>query len=407
MMQNNQKKYLVYLNVVSAFAVVMLHVNHKFWEFSYDKFWIVANIIESVFYFAVPVFFMISGVNLIGYSRRYSTQEYAIKRIDKVVIPFIAWSILGRLYIVLKDNLWRTNGLQVVLDNLIYVIMLVLIVWGYIYLSRCRTNASTTHSLITKILKVALYAQLGIVILLLSDAHSGVGHILHSILNTSYISIYWFFIPLFLIYVSIPILERIDLPSRDQFFKWAIIATFIINFLLKFVLSLFNKEGYIANFQLPIINSYLWFVLVGYYLHKYPLKPVYRKWLYLAGILGLLMHLGGTHYLSYRDGELNQFLKGYLNVPSILYALALFVLFQNLPLQFFKGKLWQICQWFATETFGVYLIHWFIIDGLEHVLSINPYSSFYRIFGGIAIFILSTLLVKALKRIPYMRYILP
>ena len=88
--------YISFASVVSAIAVLYLHVNGCFWKFDADAgYWPSANIIESVFYFAVPVFFMISGVTLLDYNERYSTKEYFKKRIAKTVIPYVAWSFIG------------------------------------------------------------------------------------------------------------------------------------------------------------------------------------------------------------------------------------------------------------------------------------------------------------------------
>ena len=83
-------RYLSFLSVVACLAVVFLHTNGCFWNFSATgRYWLTANIIESVFYFAVPVFFMISGATLIDYSERYSTTVFFKKRILKTVIPFV------------------------------------------------------------------------------------------------------------------------------------------------------------------------------------------------------------------------------------------------------------------------------------------------------------------------------
>lgn len=81
--------YVENLSVLSAFAVVALHVNGVFWNFSYDRYWLTANVIESLFYFAVPIFFMITGVTLLDYNDRYSTKEYFKKRIKKTFLPFL------------------------------------------------------------------------------------------------------------------------------------------------------------------------------------------------------------------------------------------------------------------------------------------------------------------------------
>jgi len=75
--------YINVLAVVSALAVVFLHANGCFWKFSYENYWFSANIIESLFYFAVPCFFMISGATLLDYNERYDTKIYFVKRVKK------------------------------------------------------------------------------------------------------------------------------------------------------------------------------------------------------------------------------------------------------------------------------------------------------------------------------------
>ena len=93
----NRIEYISLASVLSAIAVVYLHANGCFWDFSTARYWITANIIESIFYFAVPIFFMISGAMLIDFNKRYSIKEFFKKRIAKTVIPFIIWSFIGLL----------------------------------------------------------------------------------------------------------------------------------------------------------------------------------------------------------------------------------------------------------------------------------------------------------------------
>lgn len=59
-MKEKYKYYIDVLNVISCLSVVILHTNNAFWKFSYESYWISANFIECIFYFAVPVFFMIT-----------------------------------------------------------------------------------------------------------------------------------------------------------------------------------------------------------------------------------------------------------------------------------------------------------------------------------------------------------
>ena len=81
--------YITVLNVLSALAVVGLHTNGCFWEFSKERWWFTANIIESVLYFAVPVFFMITGATLLDYTKRCDTKTFFTRRLKKTVIPFV------------------------------------------------------------------------------------------------------------------------------------------------------------------------------------------------------------------------------------------------------------------------------------------------------------------------------
>ena len=93
--KSNRIEYISLASVLSAIAVVYLHANGCFWTFSTSRYWFTANIIESVFYFAVPIFFMISGAMLIDFNKKYGLKEYFQKRIHKTVIPYIVWSLIG------------------------------------------------------------------------------------------------------------------------------------------------------------------------------------------------------------------------------------------------------------------------------------------------------------------------
>lgn len=141
--------YITVLNVISALSVVGLHTNGCFWEFSRERWWFTANIIESVLYFAVPVFFMITGITLLNYTKRYDTKTFFIRRLKKTVIPFIFWSLVALLFRIyfFKDISW---------------------------------------TVVT------------------------IGYIVDGVLNTKFNSLYWFFPPLFGLYLSIPLFACLD-----------------------------------------------------------------------------------------------------------------------------------------------------------------------------------------------------
>ncbi len=100
-----EKKHYIYLdilNIVACIAVVYLHCNGIVHSFSNTIAWKQALIIEVVCYFAVPIFLMITGANLLNYREKYDTKKFLQKRFFKVVIPYIVWSYI--YYIIYRDT---------------------------------------------------------------------------------------------------------------------------------------------------------------------------------------------------------------------------------------------------------------------------------------------------------------
>ena len=88
--------YLSLARVVAAFSVIMMHVNADcFYELKFNTCWPIANFIECFFSFAVPVFVMISGATLLDYSKRYSTKEFFKRRVPRLLIPYVFWTLLS------------------------------------------------------------------------------------------------------------------------------------------------------------------------------------------------------------------------------------------------------------------------------------------------------------------------
>ena len=85
--------YFDLLNICACICVVALHCNGIVHSYSDARCWKTSLIVETVAYWAVPVFFMLTGATLMDYRKKYSTKEYFIKRFTKTLIPFIAWSL--------------------------------------------------------------------------------------------------------------------------------------------------------------------------------------------------------------------------------------------------------------------------------------------------------------------------
>lgn len=89
--------YLDFLRCIAAFAVVAIHVLGPF-RYLYgeipDSQWFAATAINAMTRWAVPVFMMISGALLLSAQRPFNCEDYLTKRVAKVVIPFLGWSLI-------------------------------------------------------------------------------------------------------------------------------------------------------------------------------------------------------------------------------------------------------------------------------------------------------------------------
>ena len=59
-----------------------------------DAEWLIDVVYQSLCIFAVPVFFMISGANLLGYRKKYDTKTFFVKRFKKVVFTLCVASAI-------------------------------------------------------------------------------------------------------------------------------------------------------------------------------------------------------------------------------------------------------------------------------------------------------------------------
>lgn len=86
--------YFDLLTIVSCIAVVCLHCNALVHSFEPTPSWDAALVVEVLAYFAVPVFFMLTGANNMRYRDKYTTGEFLKRRLRKLVIPFVVWSLI-------------------------------------------------------------------------------------------------------------------------------------------------------------------------------------------------------------------------------------------------------------------------------------------------------------------------
>lgn len=95
--ETNSPKRLYYidiLNILSCFAVLVLHCSNGVFDYQKTRLWFIYMFLQTVAHFAVPVFIMITGANLLDYRKKYDTKTFFKKRAARTLIPFFFWQLV-------------------------------------------------------------------------------------------------------------------------------------------------------------------------------------------------------------------------------------------------------------------------------------------------------------------------
>ncbi len=328
-MKNQRIHYISLASVLSAIAVVFLHANECAGNFSFARYWFTANIIHSIFIFAVPLFFMISGAMLLDFNKKYDLKTYFSKRISKTIIPYIFWTVIGVLF-------------------------------QFYYLN--------------------------------SISNLDLMFIINCLIKGNSIPVYWFFIPLFGLYVLFPIFTYfVDSKKNCLYFMGFLL---VVNCLLYF-------------FNITIVG-YAFFAVFGFYVHKYGINKKMRYILYLLAIIGFLANTFGSYYISIVTGKLFRSYINYTLIPAMLYPSGLFVFIKYDLVKIMKNKyICKIVSFLDFYTFGIYLIHWYILQILIKTFNINITSIVYRLGSPFIVIIVCIFIIKFLREIPLIKKLVP
>ena len=336
--------FLDILNIVAIISVIALHMNGIVHTYSEGRSWATSLIVECLCYFAVPIFFMVSGANLLNYRDKYDTKTFFKKRFTKVLVPSIFWIIIMIL--------WKSSLNQIEFKN--------------------------------------------------------ASELLDAIFNNKVEYTYYFIWEILGIYLTLPIISKIiyNKGKVDNRILWYFVITFFIfNSFLPYIFSLFSINYNLA-FSIRIGEYYI-FVVLGYLLLNTDIKKKHRIILYILGILCIIFRYTMTYFLSHKYGMLDRSTWGYTQFHSIILACVVFVFFKYLNLNKIKNneKICHIIQRVSSCSFGIYLIHLIVKYYETELFSLNIYSWKYRTIGIISTYLISLLIIMILKKIPIIKKI--
>lgn len=113
-------EWLYIARILSTFAVIVLHISaYTVTQAELGSFsWWVGNLYDSSVRWCVPVFIMISGALLLSPERKDSLSVFYKKRMSKILVPLLFWSLLFILWGVFKTK-FNGEGEGNVLKNII------------------------------------------------------------------------------------------------------------------------------------------------------------------------------------------------------------------------------------------------------------------------------------------------
>lgn len=358
-MPEKKRYYFMYANaIIASFAVVVLHTvadpesfGIKVDHFSFYP--VLFILIGILFSFGVPIFFMQSGANVLNYRERYNTKTFAKKRIHKVVIPFILWSILGFIFLH-NEQLGQINFLN--------------FIKGFI--------------------------------------------------SGNIVGPYWFFYNITGFYLCVPFMSIIIEKGSSRLIRYIILVALIYNAVLPIIDLIFGTNN-MFNPSIPFIGAYLQYFLAGWYIVNVPIRKYIRKLIYLLAVLMLIFEVTMTiiftiyiHHnnrLTYPGGIVKNF-ADIANLPAFICMCALFLALKYAEPHISNWRFNEQLPTLAALTFGIYLIHPFVITYLLNplqprllevplILKVVIYPLFVYFISGLITFII--------RKIPLIKNLMP
>ena len=344
------------LTILAGIAVVMLHTSLNVFSLEHTQKWTLSLALQALFIYAVPIFFMLSGMNLLGYREKYSTKDFFVKRAKKTLVAFVFGSIvIYVLYAFFPTKFWGAEEFA---------------------------------------------------------AAAGIKDFIKRFLTNNINSTYWFFYTILYLYLLTPVLSLIV--QKKETFRYVLVLTFFVSFVLPFFEFLGVRDIYFNQlFRWAAFNSEpLMYYLLGYYVKTYyeNLPHVLKNnralvclfvissgamfvWSLVANNFGTPV-TPETTYQVYPITTKNLF--------CLIQSVSLFLLVLNFEdrLQMMSEKIKKGISTISAGVLGVYLFQIPVINFLGLRLNLFPYSLLENAFiRGIFVFVVTLLIVLLFQRL--------
>lgn len=341
-MERKRIAYLDNLRVVATFAVIMIHVAAQNWySLDVNSFeWQVFNAYDSVFRWTVPVFVMISGALMLGTDVELK-KLYTVK-IPRLLIAFLFWSLVYALI--------GGGSIKSILIN---------VVCGKYHL--------------------------------------------------------WFIYLIAGLYICIPVIRKIVEDQRVMvyFLAVSLVAAFVIPFGIQLLADFGGEtaqawtkafEAVYSDLNFTVVCGYPVYFVAGYYLHRTDIGRPLRAVIYAMGVLGTVLVLALTLFVSVAKGAPMGNYYEYLTLNVYMQSAAVFVWIKyNTP----SGeKFGNLTKKLSAYSFGIYVVHIIVLETLDkrlglNTLSFNPVLAVPVLVA--VVFAVSWVMIAAIRKIPVLK----
>lgn len=313
-----EKKRIVYmdlLRIFSAFGIVILHSAAMFWynrdPASFE--WQVFNFYDAVTRWTVPVFVMLSGALFLD--KEIPLKKLYGKYILRMFIAYVFWSVA---YIALYRYAFGDQSREFTLINII-----------------------SGHSHLW-------YVPMTIGLYMLTP-------VLRRIRASRQATVY--FLILFTVFaIAVPQLVR-TLALYEERFKS---ATTAIN-------------GVTSKLSLSFMSGYIGYFLLGYHITHSRIKRPWRIVIYILGLISAAATVIVSSKLSIRFEKGVSLYYENLTLNVMLTSIAVLTFFKHAFGKLQPGRrAVKVIAALSKYTFGVYLVHRFVLDALHKFLAFNP-----------------------------------
>ncbi len=201
----------------------------------------------------------------------------------------------------------------------------------------------------------------------------------------------WYVYTLIGIYLILPFLARMLETCNDRQILWLLILTTFPTTLRPFLNITTPVYIYLFN---PLLEGYLGYVILGYYLNRIPKSRMTAAAIPVCGIAGFAIGVGFNYFRSSVDALDFTFNGGY-TVNHYLLAASAFLLARYLPLPS-SEQFHRILQKLSSLTYTVYLAHVLVLAQLYKYLPLPTPALRIAVYPFVC-FALSMLLAYVLE----------